>query len=72
MTRKVYPFVLVELVNDPGNARFLSIYACECGEAVDTLTNIGQFLANGKEFALSSGCGLTDGDKMFPISYRTR
>lgn len=32
-----------ELLGDPRNARFLSIYAHERGEAIEVLTNVGQF-----------------------------
>ena len=45
MTRKMHPFALSKLFNDPRGARFLSIYARECGEAIDELTNGGQFRA---------------------------
>jgi hypothetical protein len=59
MTRKVDPFVLAKLLGDPRSARFLSIYTRECGEAVDAPTNVVQFCACGKEFALASSFGLT-------------
>jgi hypothetical protein len=72
MTRKVDPFVLAKLFNDPRSARFLSIYTRECGEAVDALTNGVQFCAYGNEFGLASSIGLTDGDEAFLFSCRIR
>ena len=72
VTRKVDPFVLAKLLNDPRSARFLSIYTCECGEAVDTLTNVIQFRAYRKEFALARNFGLTDGNEKFLLSYNVR
>jgi len=46
MTCKVYPIILAELFNDSGDTGFLSIYARECGEALDQLTNVVQFCAD--------------------------
>ena len=40
MTRKVHPFTLAKLFDDPRYARFLSLYVRECSQAVDELTNI--------------------------------
>ena len=45
MTRKVDPFVLAKLFNDPGNTRIFSIYVRERREALDALTNVIQFHA---------------------------
>ena len=53
MAGKVDPFVLAKLFDNPGNARFLSIYTRECGVPVHALTNVDQFRAYGKEFALA-------------------
>ena len=39
-----------------------------CREAVDALTNVVQFRAYGKEFALANGNGLTDGNEPFLFS----
>jgi hypothetical protein len=72
MTRKVYPFVLAKLLNDPRNTGLLSIYARECGEAVDALANVDQLRAYRKEFALASSFGLTDGNEAFLFSCRIR
>ena len=65
MTCEVGPLVLAKLFNNPSSARFLSIYTCECGEAVDVLTNVVQFHAYGKKFTLAGSFGLTDGNEMF-------
>ena len=65
MTRKVDPFILAKFFNDPRGARF--IYMHECHEAVDALTNVVQLRTYGKEFALASSCGLTNGNEMLPI-----
>ena len=70
MARKVGPFVLAKFFNDPINARFFSIYAHECGETDNALTNVVQFYAYGKEFALASSSGLTDGKETFLFSCR--
>ena len=72
MAPKVDPFVLTKLFNDPRNTRFLFIYARECGEAIDALTNDVQFRAHGNEFGLASSIGLTDGDEAFPFRCRIR
>ena len=72
LTRKVDPFILAKLFDDPRTARFLSINARECGEAVDALTSVVQFRAYGKEFALASSIGLTDGNETFLFSCRIR
>ena len=72
MTRKVDPFVLPKLFNDPRNTGVLSIYTRECDEAGDTLTNVVQFGAHGKEFVFASGFGLTDGNETFLFNCRIR
>jgi len=72
MKGKVDPFVLAKLLNDPRSAQFLSIYTRECREAVDALTNVVQFYAYGKEFALASSFGLTDSNETFLVSCRIR
>ena len=64
MTRKVDPFVLAKLFDDPRNTRFLSVYACECGKAVDALTEVVQFRTHGKEVVLASSLGLTNRNEM--------
>ena len=46
MTRKVHPIILADLFDDPGNTRFLSNYARECGKAIDAPTNVVQFYAD--------------------------
>ena len=48
------------------------IYTRECSKAVDELTNVVQFQADGEEFALASGFGLTDGNETFLSSCRVR
>jgi hypothetical protein len=72
MMQKVDPLVLAKLFNDPRSARFLSIDTHGCGKAVDALTNVDQFRANGKEFTPTNSIGLTNGDEMFPFSCRVR
>jgi len=72
MTRKVDPFVLSKLFNDPRCARFLSIYTREYGEAIDALTDVIQFRAYGREFGLASSLGLTDGNEVFLFGCRIR
>ena len=67
MTRKVDPLILAKFFNDPRSARFLSVYTRECRKAVDALTNVVQLRTYGKEFALASSCGLTNGNEMLPI-----
>ena len=69
---KVDPFALAKLFSDPRNARFLSIYMRECGEVIDALTNVAQFHADGKEFALARCFGLTDGNETLLFSCRIR
>ena len=68
----MYPFVLAKLFDDPRNARFLSIDICECGRAVDELSNIVQFPAYGREFPLASTFGLTGGNETFLFNGRIR
>ena len=67
MTCNVHPFVLATLLDDPQarNARFLAVHTRECGDAVDALTNVVQFRAYGKEFALAGSFGLADGNETF-------
>ena len=72
MARKVDTFVPAKLFNDPRNARFLSIYTRECREAIDALTNVGQFRAYGKDFALTRCFGLTDGNETLLFGCRSR
>jgi len=63
MTRKVHPIVLAELFGYPGNARFLSIYARECGKAVDTLIDVIQLSADRNQSTLPNSFGLADDDE---------
>lgn len=72
MACKVDSFVRAKLFNEPGNTRFFSIYACECGEDVDTPTNGVQLRTHQNEFGLASSFDLTDGDEIFLFSFRIR
>jgi hypothetical protein len=55
--------------NDPRRTRFLSINMCECGRPN---VNVVQFRAYGKEFALTSSIGLTNGNETFLINCSIR
>ena len=68
MTRKVNPFVLAKLFDDPRNTRFLSVYACESVEAFDAMTNVVERRAYGKKF----GFGLTNGNETCLFTRRIR
>ena len=72
MTGKVYPFVLTELVGDPGNARVPSFDAREHRETIDALTNVGQFGTDGGEFTRADNVRLTGGDEVLPFTCRIR
>ena len=71
VTRKVHPFALTQLFDDPGNGRLFSLYARECSQAVDEPTNAVQLRTYGMEVALAGGCGLTNRKETFPLGCRT-
>ena len=72
VTRKVDPFSVAKLFNDPRNGGCLSIYTQERREALDALTNLVQFSTYREEFSLANGIGLTDGNESLPIGYKTQ
>ena len=43
MTRKVYQFVLPKFLGHPGDAGIWTLDGLKCSEAIDALTNVGQF-----------------------------
>lgn len=65
---KMNPLVLTQLLGNPGNARSLSLDACERRETADTLADIRQFGTHGKTFPLVAGLWSTNGDELLLYS----
>lgn len=68
----MHPVAFAKFFGGPGNAGFPTFDRCKRDEAIDALTNAGQFSAYRNEFALACGFRLTYSNEVFHPRCRMR